>query len=239
MSKTKETAGTEYPVLEIDGHALTIIDRPASPSDIPPGLFAYDAFPGQDAATLELHLHWQGPLTVPAVVCADELPLDARGAYRVCDWDRIAPEPFGPWLRNLVDRYNARADAYNWALVHPDDDSGRGSAEKPHYIRQVVIPLFKNLARILPTHPPMRVPRADKCELNWGLYKIFIGDILVGGIAPSFDPNIPLYFAVACRNTGAGPQQPVETLEQLAALVARQYAVYLSEPHPRRQKGSK
>lgn len=239
MSKTKKTAGTEYPVLEIDGHVLTVLDRPTVPSDIPPGLFAYDAFPGQDAATLELHLHWQGPLTVPAVVCADELPLDVRGVYQICDWDRIAPEPFGPWLRNLVGRYNARADDYNWALVHPDDGPGREPAEKPHYIRQVVIPLFKNLARILPTHPPLRVPRPDKCELNWGLYKIYIGNILVGGIAPSFDPNIPIYFAVANRIEGAGPQQPVETLEQLTSLVMHQYEIYQNEYRPRRQKGHK
>lgn len=223
MSKTKETAGTEYPVLEIDGHALTVIDRPASLSDIPPGLFAYDAFPGQDAATLELHLHWQGPLTVPAVVCADELPLDTRGAYRVCDWDRIAPEPFGLWLRNLVDRYNALADDYNWALVHPDDALGREPAKKPHYIRQVVIPLFKNLARILPTHLHLRVHKPDKCKLKGGIYEIFLGKIFVGGIAPSFDRNTPLYIVLVNRNEGAEPQQPVETIETIAALVVQQY----------------
>ena len=239
MSKTKETAGTEYPVLEIDGHVLTVLDRPTVPSDIPPGLFAYDTFPGQDAATLELHLHWQGPLTVPAVVSADELPLDDHGAYQIHNWNRIAPEPFGPWLRNLVDRYNVRADDYNWALVHPDNNPEREQAEKPHYIRQVVIPLFKHLARILPTHPSLRVPRPDKCELNWGLYKIYIGNILVGGIAPSFDSNIPIYFAVANRIEGAGPQQPVETLEQLASLVMHQYEIYQNEYRPRRQKGHK
>lgn len=239
MSKTKKTAGTEYPVLEIDGHVLTVLDRPTVPSDIPPGLFAYDTFPGQDAATLELHLHWQGPLTVPAVVSADELPLDDHSAYQIHNWDRIAPEPFGPWLRNLVDRYNVRADDYNWALVHPDNNPEREQAEKPHYIRQVVIPLFKHLARILPTHPSLRVPRPDKCELNWGLYKIYIGNILVGGIAPSFDSNIPIYFAVANRIEGAGPQQPVETLEQLASLVMHQYEIYQNEYRPRRQKGHK
>lgn len=238
MSK-KKTVRTEYPVFEIDGHVITVIEWPIKLSDIPPGLFIYDARPGHDATTLELSLHKQGPLTVPALVCADQLSLEADGTYSVRNWNHVAPEPFGPWLLKLVDQYNTRADEYYKSIVHLNESQGFKPYEKPNFIRQVVIPVLEHLARILPTPSRVRVPKLEKCELNWGIYKIYIGEILVGGIAPSFDREIPLYFAVAIRIEGVGLQHAVKTLEQLAILVACQYEIYCTEYHPRRQKVSK